>query len=209
MSFSRLFPYALAVCFALCLLTPSAAAQTETRPRSVSDLGVTTTTTEGGRPRLENDIYIVSSAEESEAEPEEVFKAPSMVSNLAGVERLMQGAIEQRIGVPYRLGSEGPNRYDCSGFVWSAPVAGSPSSAVRRDTLDALEPWPIASISSSGRWSLNGRATSGTSPTSALLPPLPARACLLSLQRILYETLNRFRRVAPAPGQTFIAAASK
>lgn len=27
--------------------------------------------------------------------------------------------IESRLGIPYRYGSTGPNRYDCSGFVWS------------------------------------------------------------------------------------------
>ena len=31
---------------------------------------------------------------------------------------LMQG-IESRLGIRYRFGSSGPNRYDCSGFVWS------------------------------------------------------------------------------------------
>lgn len=32
--------------------------------------------------------------------------------------RIMTG-IESRLGIPYRYGSSGPNRYDCSGFVWS------------------------------------------------------------------------------------------
>ena len=32
--------------------------------------------------------------------------------------RIMSG-IESRHGIPYRYGSSGPNRYDCSGFVWS------------------------------------------------------------------------------------------
>ena len=32
--------------------------------------------------------------------------------------RIMRG-IESRLGIPYRYGSTGPNRYDCSGFVWS------------------------------------------------------------------------------------------
>ncbi len=27
--------------------------------------------------------------------------------------------IESRLGIPYRYGSTGPNRYDCSGFVWA------------------------------------------------------------------------------------------
>jgi len=31
----------------------------------------------------------------------------------------MFNAITARLGIPYRYGSEGPNRYDCSGFVWS------------------------------------------------------------------------------------------
>jgi peptidoglycan endopeptidase LytE len=31
----------------------------------------------------------------------------------------MIGAIQQRLGIPYLYGSEGPNRYDCSGFVWA------------------------------------------------------------------------------------------
>src|SRR4051812_46313752 len=31
----------------------------------------------------------------------------------------MLGAINGRLGIPYHYGSEGPNRYDCSGFVWS------------------------------------------------------------------------------------------
>ncbi|MDQ6786597.1 MAG: C40 family peptidase [Acidobacteriota bacterium] len=29
------------------------------------------------------------------------------------------GAIQSRIGTPYLYGSSGPNRYDCSGLVWS------------------------------------------------------------------------------------------
>lgn len=31
---------------------------------------------------------------------------------------IMHG-IESRLGIPYRYGSTGPYRYDCSGFVWS------------------------------------------------------------------------------------------
>jgi cell wall-associated NlpC family hydrolase len=32
-------------------------------------------------------------------------------------ETLMNG-IQNRLGIPYLYGSTGPNRYDCSGFVW-------------------------------------------------------------------------------------------
>ena len=31
----------------------------------------------------------------------------------------MMRSIQGKIGIPYRYGSTGPNRYDCSGFVWS------------------------------------------------------------------------------------------
>lgn len=32
---------------------------------------------------------------------------------------LIMDGIAERLGIPYRYGSQGPNRYDCSGFVWS------------------------------------------------------------------------------------------
>ena len=28
-------------------------------------------------------------------------------------------SIQTKLGIPYRYGSTGPNRYDCSGFVWA------------------------------------------------------------------------------------------
>ena len=31
----------------------------------------------------------------------------------------MERAIQSRLGIPYRYGSSGPNRFDCSGFVWA------------------------------------------------------------------------------------------
>jgi cell wall-associated NlpC family hydrolase len=31
----------------------------------------------------------------------------------------IMGAIQSRLGIPYRFGATGPNAYDCSGFVWS------------------------------------------------------------------------------------------
>ena len=119
MSFCRLFPRPLAACFALSLLALSAQAQqpSVTRPRQAT---TTTTTQEAqGVTRLENDLVVVSTAEE-EAEPE--YAAPRFAAPKAGLgqfERQMLTAIEERLGTPYRLGSEGPNRFDCSGFVWS------------------------------------------------------------------------------------------
>ncbi|HEX8351297.1 MAG TPA: C40 family peptidase [Pyrinomonadaceae bacterium] len=135
MSFCKLFPRTLAVCFALSLLAISAQAQQQpaTRPRQAAP--VTTVTNEvEGRARLENDIVVVSTAEEVEGEPEYSiprFGAPP--AGLGQLEQTMLMAIEQRLGTPYRLGTEGPSRYDCSGFVWSvfrqAGVAFERSSA--------------------------------------------------------------------------------
>lgn len=31
----------------------------------------------------------------------------------------LRNSINSKIGIPYRYGSTGPNRYDCSGFVWA------------------------------------------------------------------------------------------
>jgi cell wall-associated NlpC family hydrolase len=118
MSFCRLTPRPLAACFVLSLLAVSAQAQQQqsaTRPRQ------TTATTESqGQLKLENDLVVVSTAPEDEGEPEYAaprFGAPPAA--LGQVERMMLTAIEERLGTPYRMGSEGPNRFDCSGFVWS------------------------------------------------------------------------------------------
>jgi cell wall-associated NlpC family hydrolase len=126
MSLRRIFPHALALCFALTVFATTADAQTPARPRVVGrEMQPTTTTDTSGRERLENDIVVASP--ESEEEPELVSEAPAAPLRLGQMESLMLAAIEDRLGVPYRMGSEGPNRYDCSGFVWSVfQTAGIP-----------------------------------------------------------------------------------
>lgn len=102
------------------MLALSAQAQTATRPRQATTAQPTTTTEVQGRPRLENDIFVVESAPEDEPEPvasKPQFGVPT--AKLGFIERSMLTAIEERLGTPYRMGTEGPNRYDCSGFVWS------------------------------------------------------------------------------------------
>lgn len=44
--------------------------------------------------------------------------AGRMVYSSAVTSGIMRG-IQSRMGIPYLYGSSGPNRYDCSGFVWS------------------------------------------------------------------------------------------
>ncbi len=75
------------------------------------------------------DSVMLSTAAHSESKPVWEAKpkptidvAPSITSTNNGtlkVESLLMAAIEQRLGTPYRWGATGPDRFDCSGFVWS------------------------------------------------------------------------------------------
>lgn len=44
--------------------------------------------------------------------------AGRMVYNAATTGQMLK-AIQERLGIPYLYGATGPNRYDCSGFVWA------------------------------------------------------------------------------------------
>lgn len=52
------------------------------------------------------------------------------------------GAIQGKLGIPYKYGSSGPNRYDCSGFVWAVfGEAGMPFTRTSARVLwDMSEP---------------------------------------------------------------------
>lgn len=121
MFFVRIVPRALAVCLVFGSLAAATDAQTLTRPRlAAEDVQPTTTSVNpSGRARLETDVVLISSAEEGEDEAVSFVKSPSTRAALAAFERLLLDAMEERVGTPYRLGTEGPTRYDCSGFVWS------------------------------------------------------------------------------------------
>lgn len=74
---------------------------------------------------VNDDPVIISVAEAGTANSfEEPKPAKSILStsalSLTRVQPLLSAAIEQRLGAPYRWGSEGPNSFDCSGFVWSS-----------------------------------------------------------------------------------------
>ena len=87
MSFSRMFPRALAVCFAVGLSALTAAAQTATRPRAVGEPAATTsvTTRPDGRASLENELRVISTADEAEAEPAEDVSAPTLVRGMGSI----------------------------------------------------------------------------------------------------------------------------
>ncbi len=80
------------------------------------------------RPPLTTDIVVVKS---NQQQPSLVKKTGSSnptnittttKSNLlysATSTSMMMNSIKAKLGIPYLYGSTGPNRYDCSGFVWS------------------------------------------------------------------------------------------
>jgi cell wall-associated NlpC family hydrolase len=57
----------------------------------------------------------------------------------------LMAAIDQRLGSPYRWGATGPNRFDCSGFVWSIFQATGINfeRASARNLFARFEPAPV------------------------------------------------------------------
>lgn len=93
-------------------------------------------TTGSSRPVLTNEIQVVRTESPAKLDPAweplvektASTKATSVAAMAAagkttyGMETSVRldNAIKARYGIPYLYGSTGPNRYDCSGFVWAA-----------------------------------------------------------------------------------------
>ena len=111
MLFKKLFPYALAACFALVLPFSAAAQNGESHVRLVAKIY------EAPRPVKSDEPVIISLAS-----PDDI-KATQPVTVKGGgplqFRDLMTSAIDQRLGSPYSWGATGPYAFDCSGFVWS------------------------------------------------------------------------------------------
>ena len=90
MEFRKLFPRVLLAGLVLALLSVSSLAQT-----SPTELAVA----------------MAAAASES---PASSSSSPGFIN-----EPLLMTAIDERLGSRYRWGATGPNRFDCSGFVWS------------------------------------------------------------------------------------------
>jgi len=122
MAFKKLFPRALFASLALVVLTTSAFAQT--RPRVTVPSGDVNEVA-----CSPDDFAAVAAAAVSDSKPTWEAKpkptidlSPTTTPSSAGFikyESQLMAAIDQRLGTPYRWGATGPNRYDCSGFVWS------------------------------------------------------------------------------------------
>lgn len=137
MKFNSLVRFALsAVCLVICA---SATVVGQDRPRVVKPVSsrpinqppaqpqtqpaVTRSTSQ--RPVLTNDINVVreeplikKTGESSPVAAMNKAAARRTVYGGAASNLILQG-INSRLGIPYRYGSEGPNTYDCSGFVWA------------------------------------------------------------------------------------------
>jgi peptidoglycan endopeptidase LytE len=77
------------------------------------------------RPTLSNEVVVVggqsykSNVRKIDS-TRPLMEVPSNKTQYRGtIVSSMLNSIRSKYGIPYRLGSTGPNRYDCSGFVWS------------------------------------------------------------------------------------------
>lgn len=74
----------------------------------------------GARSVLTNDLLVRPTVSTSAANSSAANKAVSANSSaLAMFRARMLGAMNSKLGIPYRYGSQGPFTYDCSGLVWT------------------------------------------------------------------------------------------
>ena len=98
---------------------PPAPAATD-RPASTSSRPI-------NRPPLVQDIQVprpaVQESKVTKIISSRAVGASSIIASrsifAADVTSSMQNSIYSKLGIPYLYGSSGPNRYDCSGFVWA------------------------------------------------------------------------------------------
>lgn len=78
------------------------------------------------RPTLTNKLIVVAEPPKSQPLVKKTAATAPVAGFAAGrtaygltVSGMIMRGIQSRWGIPYLYGSSGPNRYDCSGFVWS------------------------------------------------------------------------------------------
>ena len=147
MELKKLFPRVLFASLALVVLSTSAFAQTRSRVTApggdVSEVSCSP-----------DDLSLVAAAVsdtkpawETKSKPV-IDLAPTTTPSSSGFlkfESQLMAAIDQRLGSPYRWGATGPNRFDCSGFVWSIYQATGITfeRASARNLFARFEPAPV------------------------------------------------------------------
>lgn len=110
MHLQKLFPCALSLCLTLICSTSAMAQSIETREGQVARNTLT------NEPILSDEPVIISRASDEETK----FAGSTASAGSFKFQQLISSAIDQRLGARYSWGAQGPSRFDCSGFVWSA-----------------------------------------------------------------------------------------
>lgn len=122
MELRKLFPRVLIASLALVIFSVSALAQT--RPRVTVPGGDVNEVSCAPDDFVVAPVALVADSKPAwEHKPKPTIDlAPSIGSSSSGFlkfESQLMAAIDERLGSRYRWGATGPNRFDCSGFVWS------------------------------------------------------------------------------------------
>lgn len=114
----RSFAPALCIACLLALLPAQIFAQT---PESIRERRAVNTSTNNALPTSTLPVLPKPALTLDKIVPPLISRATPKIKppSQQRFERLMISAIEFRIGTPYRMGATGPDRFDCSGFVWS------------------------------------------------------------------------------------------
>ena len=120
MVFYKLIPRVLTATLAIGLWSISAFAQSsDARPRVLNN-----------NPDVNeiscspDDPVVISTADVAESRPAKpvvaVVAGPTVKNaEMLNIQPMLLAAIDDRLGARYKWGATGPNRFDCSGFVWS------------------------------------------------------------------------------------------
>lgn len=145
MAFRKLIPRVVVAFLAFAIWSTSAFAQS--RPRVAAPSGdINEVTCSPDEFAVLEPVADSKPVWESKPKPT-IDIAPTISSSSAIIkfEPALMAAIDQRLGSRYRWGATGPNRFDCSGFVWSIFQATGITfeRASARNLFSRFEPAPV------------------------------------------------------------------